>query len=97
MNRTAQIKDIIARIAPDASVYSIHTSGPYSCYGKRGEVSMTVYSNLWDVQMNHIADLIELLMPGCVRAYITRKANRRVRTGGNLKVVFNTRANGEPA
>lgn len=93
-SRISHVRAAVKKFIPNIQTRE-YVSGPFAALGKRGEVSITVYApGATEYEKLAICDTAKMLIPGCERAYVTKK-NKVV--GGNIKFVFDTRANGSPA
>lgn len=99
-NRSKHLRNIIQLAGGDGDHMFIR--GPRNAFGKRGEVSYVfAYTRLSDERKQLIVDSMKDIYPdiGLVKAYVTKRvSNGWSRSmGGNIKFVFNTRADGAPA
>ena len=101
MNRTKLLRSLVNLAGGDSR--TIFIRGPKNSYGVEGEVSyVACYTNLSADKKQAVCDTIKKLDRQIERAYVTRRvvvarmAGRVFYRGGNIKVVYHTRANGKP-
>lgn len=96
MNRTA----LIRKLAKDANVgiHRMHTNGPNAAMGNKGQVAYVIEVAGGDAEKQALVAKLDAGLDA-VRVYRTdpKFCSSWMRSKDNVKVVFDTRANGEAA